>query len=507
MVRVAGKLPRSIDLSSIDLDRVLVLLYDAMPLDFDIQGLDPTITYIITEKSRTQMQEYLSKGFYCITTGVEYTDLTYDLIYEFLLTDYETNGQIYKAGRLHELYQNRLELFDSIMTILVSLRNRDASTFYQTVKYNLNSAIDGLNDIKNVIDFSKDMTGIQGKFQALEQKIMELTENAKTANPEALRLAQSKLQQLQLELDKKRQEIEILQSDNRELSDKVTTLTAASSDVVPAAKYNQLYADKQLADSQLGVLRAEKASLEQRLSAVNDVTTSAQPTDAFSNNAMIESLKTELELTKSVSPAEKVYGMLPIITDSIMLKTPYVLQLKEVKTSIYVNSLVKYTALLLKSALIRDRGQAPLIIIFDNLMDQFRIQKYKKHGYAINTAPNAPNFVVVTNDLSLLFLKETLRIQKYDFVMIIDRLGSIRNVAKSEKVVTYYLIDSPEDITDFKLDPQACIGFYANDGSCKYFTEPSPDTALLRGERRLSRIGINGWITEILRGLSVIENR
>ena len=161
---------------------------------------------------------------------------------------------------------------------------------------------------------------------------------------------------------------------------------------------------------------------------------------------------------------------------------------------------------MLKSGFVRSKGKAPLILVFDNLMDQFRINKYQKHGFAINSVPNPPNFVVVTNDLSILFLKEVLKIQKYDFVMVIDRLGALRSVANSDKTLTYYLIDSPEDISDFSLDPQACIGFYKNDGSCKYFTEPSPDTALIKGDRRVSRVGQNGWITEILRGLQIIEN-
>ena len=506
MIRVVGKLPKSIDVSGINLDRVLVLMFDGSPLDVDIHGVDPRITYIITNRRREQMAEYLDEGFYCVAFGVEYADLTYDMIYEFLLTDYELNSQMYKSSRLHDLYKNKLSLFDAIMTILVSIRNRDAASLTSAVKYNLEDAISGLNDIRNIIEFSQDMTGIQGKFQALEAKVKELTENAKTANPEAMEMAQASIQQLQSALDKKQQEIDILTSDNKDLSDKVNSLQAAGSDVVPASKFNQLMADKQLVDQQLAVARTEKASLEQRLAAVDKVAAVSTPTDAFGQAALIESLKQELELTKKVSPAEKVMGMLPIITDQLALKTPYVLQLKEIKPAVYMNSLIRWTVLMLKSGFVRSKGKAPLILVFDNLMDQFRINKYQKHGFAINSVPNPPNFVVVTNDLSILFLKEVLKIQKYDFVMVIDRLGALRSVANSDKTLTYYLIDSPEDISDFSLDPQACIGFYKNDGSCKYFTEPSPDTALIKGDRRVSRVGQNGWITEILRGLQIIEN-
>lgn len=507
MIRVVGKLPSSIDLSKVDSEGTLCLMFEGMPLDIDIFELDPTSTYIVTDRQRELMSEYLERGFYCLNCNVKYFDLTYEMLYGFMLTDYATNGQIYKANRLHELYVSRLDLFDAIITIFMSLRNRDSDTFYQTVKYNLNPVIDGLNDIRSIIEFSKDMTNIQGKFRALEVKIQELTQTTKLVNPEALQLAQEALRNIQINLDKKQQEIRILEEDNRALTSKVSGLTATSSEVVPVVKYNQLLADKQMADSQLSVLRSEKDALTARLASIKDVQSAAQPTDAFGSEAMIKSLKAELELTKSVSPAEKVYGMLPIITDSMSVKTQYILQFKEIKPTIYINSLLYWTSLVLKSAMIREARKAPIIVIFDNLMDQYRIQKYRKHGYSINQVPTAPNIVTVTNDLSLLFLKETLQIQKYDFVMIIDRLGSIRSVAKSDKTITYYFVDSPEDITDYNLDPQACIGFYKPDGTCKYFTEPSAEIAQLRGDKRVARIGQNGWMNEILGGLRIIEGK
>lgn len=498
---VVGELPKSVTAASISSNKILVLLFQGVRIEEDIQAYDPKITYIITDKPRESLESLVTAGYYAIKYDTGIYDLSVELIQEFLNTEYDMHKLAYKSRRLNELYKNKLSIYNAIHTILISLRNRDLSTFYTAVKYNLNSTIRELDSIRDIVELSKDFDGIQQRFRDYETEISKLTGELQQSNSEGFVAAQGQLLNLQKQLDQKQQEIDILKNDNHELASQVTSLAVTSNETVPVAKYNSLLQDKQICDNRISVLETERDNLKQQLEGLG--INSAEQTGVFSNAALIASLKHELELTKSVSPMERIEKMLPVITDDTVLKTPYVLQLKEVKPIIYLNSLIQWVQVYLRVNMIRAEKKAPLIIIFDNLMDNFRVAKYKKHGYAINSAPNLPNMVVVTNDLSLLFLKETIKIQNFNFIMVVDRLGSFKSVARSKKTITYYLVDSPSDIDDFNLEPNSCIGFYGDDGSCMYYTEPSPQIAALGGDLRIARIGQNAWMEKILRGLGI----
>ena len=507
MISVFGELPRSITLPQIDEDKALYLMFEGIDNPHDICKFLPSMTYIITDKSATEIGKLNELEFYNVMPGVKYADLTVDLIMNFLSVPYDINKGVCSARLLREHYARIKPTYDALMTILLSLKNRDVSGFYDAVKYNLSPVIAKLNDIRQLLQYSNNVDTIQQRFAELDNQLEELRGQVGVSNEEAVKVAAQEIEKLQAELKRKVQEVGLLEDEKSELVNKVNELMSATQDSVARSSYDTLLNDKKLTDQQYAALQIEVSNLRAKLKAVENLPKANLATDEFSKDGLIESLQKEIELFKSVTPAERIYGMLPIITNNVMLRAQYVLQLKEIKPAIYIDSLIGWTTLLLKSRYIRERGLHPIIVIFDNLIDQFRLAKYKKHGFCINTEPKGAQFVVVTNDCNLMFLKNVVEIQRYDFVMIIDRLGSARCVADSDKTVTYYLTDSPEDVTDFKLPADSCIMFNSDraDG-CAYHLEPDGSVAAIRGDKRWARMGQNKIIDNILKGLNVLED-
>ena len=139
-----------------------------------------------------------------------------------------------------------------------------------------------------------------------------------------------------------------------------------------------------------------------------------------------------------------------------------------------------------------------LIVIYDHLTD-LNQQKYTKLRYAINAAPDPSTPIVVTSNLTQAFLRNVLSIASYNYIVIIDRLGSFKLVTERTDSKNYFLIDSASDIDDFKLDPEKCIAYYDSKDTCAADVLPDPALATLGKRDRLFKIRQNEKLVKLFK--------
>lgn len=205
------------------------------------------------------------------------------------------------------------------------------------------------------------------------------------------------------------------------------------------------------------LLAGELEGVREQLESANVTIAGYRQSEAELNaNTVIIRLKEEIEeLGKSNINIDKMNKMLPAIGNKFAISAAKIVVLKEIKTAVYMNSLVRQMNAILRSRVNSEQHKTYCIVVFDMLMDQFRLFKYKKHGFAINKPPivTAKNDlqVVVTNQLDVSFLKGTLKLNTFDYLVVIDRLKLPVSAVKHSAATEFYLIDSYHDLEDFKI--------------------------------------------------------
>lgn len=266
-----------------------------------------------------------------------------------------------------------------------------------------------------------------------EEKYAQLSEEIKKS-AEIASKAEERATAAEAERDNAKAACDSLESQMREQVDAYNALVL---------KHNEL----------LENLHQCEESLEEATAKVEEYKKSEEDLNA---NTVIAALKSEIdELSKSNLSMEKISKQMPIIGSKFAISATKIIVLKEIKTAIYLNSLISQMNFILRRVVVGEQNRSFCIVVLDTLIDKFREFKYRKHGFSINKMPVVTDKndmqVIVTNNFDVSFLKNTLKLNTYDYLIVVDRLKLPESAVKHSSATVFCLIDSYHDIEDFKI--------------------------------------------------------
>lgn len=505
MVNVLGD---KVSVTFPDTEDDVYLFLDVTGQDWSqVRGKNPALTYIVTTKPLTECQDYIALGYFNILPNTIPKLITKNSLLNFMNTRYEDNRIKLVVDNLLPLYKQYGTTVGCIAELLQSIKSCNLETYRKLVKYNINPMVGVLDQLKMMVTLAEAMQGNATTIQAMQAEIAD----ARVKSAE-YSLLQQKFAELTTEREDLRHSLTMLKSEYNELKEKVAQDTASSImttsvNVSESPEYLALKKQLEQANLKLTELSAEYSRLQITAGIVtNDSGTEEDPKDR-----LITNLKKEIETLRSTSYVDMLRQRIPSVTQALALKADCILYLKEIKPQIYINSLIQWLEVLLRVRYRDLYHKTYLILVFDQLSNEYTIKKYDKRKWAINTTPNATASVVVTNEVSLGFLKDRLQIDQYDFLVVIDRLGNLRDVFDTPKTQKFYLVNTVNDVTDFNLDRNRCIGFFDQDADqfVKYHMSPTDATGGLTTsdfEKRAYKIYKDHVFDKILIEIGVMPN-
>lgn len=423
-----------------------------------IQYKNPTLTYIVTTKPLEQCQEHIALGFYNIITSAVPKMITKLFLLNFMNTTYEDNRIKLVVDNLLPLYKQYGNTVGCITELLRSIKTCNLETYHKLVKYNLGPMMDMLDQLGAMFVLADALSGNAKTIQEMQAEVADA--RVKTAE---YNLLQQKLAELTTEKEDLKQSLNILRSEYHQLQDKVAhdneAKIASSVNVLESSAYLSVKQELDITKQQLEELTSQYNKLQITSGIItNDEGTAEDPKDR-----LIANLKKEIANLRDMDYIEVLSKKIPAVTPAVSLKAECILYLKEIKPQIYVNSLVFWMNMYLQIKYAKTEKKTYLIVIFDQLSNECVVRKYSKRGWAINTTPNKGANVVVTNEVSLGFLRDRLQIDKYDFLVVIDRFGNLKDVFDTPKTQKFYLITTVNDVSDYRLDKNRCIGFFTQE--------------------------------------------
>lgn len=501
-------------------------IQDDLTLFMDIRGqsLDkiamenPVTTYIVTTKSLEQARHYICAGFYNLMYGCDPKTLTLKTIVGFLNTKYEDNRIKLVVDNLVPLYNEYGSAIGCINGLLSSIKSGDLLKFSQLVQYNLPTMQDSIAMIELMYGLSKAFYDNRSQLEEMRTA----TDKLATKDMEILQY-KSRIDELNTRVADIQVDFKALTEQYKQAQAEIAKLMAKGNEVETVTShpvYLELMSAFNQVKDELAATKAENTGLR----ATSGISLTNNDGNLDGKDQLILRLREELAAAQSVTWDATMLKRIPAVTKSVSLQAKKILYFKEIRPAVYVNSLIFWLDVFLKKSITEPHGKSYLILVFDQLVDQYTCQKYSKRNWALNGQPNANTSVVVTNEVSLDFLKGTLNIQAYDFLIVIDRFHLFADVFDTPTTERFYLINTPNDIVDFKLDPNRCIGFfewskeeYDENGKvqvvpdssappCKYLVYPT-DIRLARAatETRAYKMVKDGFWRDILKGAGILD--
>lgn len=483
----------------------IVLFLDINHQDIEqLSAKNPQLTYIITTRKLEEYKSLLDLGFFNIVFEVNPADVSQKYIIKFLETKYTDNRLQVIINALIPLYREYGNAVNCISALLVSIREADLEAYETLIKFNLDTMQEAVSQIELMYTLAASLYSDKDNLEKMKDSI-ELV-NRKDSD---IQMYKSKIDELFISLENSRQDVSMLSSQFKEAQSQIAELSTREVDIDAVQKHPAFVQLKQQFDTTTVALADTEEEFKKLQLAAGILNMDGEGMDT--KDKVIAQLRKDLYTVKTTSWDQLMDKQIPAVTDNVTLNAQAILYIKEVKPTIYINSLAFWLSTYLTIKYQKEQHKTFIVIVFDPLINQFSRTKYAKRGWAINAIPNANTGIVVTNTVSLDFLKGTLHINEYDFVVVIDRFGLMKDVVSARIVHKYCLINTPNDIGDYCLDPQRCIGFFNvppdQAPPCKYVVSTT-DSKLytMETERRSYKVFKDGIWVDILREIGVIEN-
>lgn len=448
---------RQINLSDIDCsyDKHLFIDIDKGDLS-ELNTLAPTITYIITNRHLSDLDDFISRGYFNITTVTSASQITKNLIKSFLSQDYEDNQLKTISIRLAETYTAHGATVNDLQTALKALRDDDAVTFADIMSKSLTDILAAMSDIDAMVAYSKSLSSSKTNISQLmsDSKMLERFAEERDKYQTLYETEKANYAALGTEYSEAQETI----SDLRQAcAQKIVTDDQVRNSklfIDLQAQYDAAVSERQVKTQELEKLRSE---MEEQIKLL---TTSQK-------DEIIRRLKDELTKAQSMSYDKLLEGKLPVLRDSTTLDAEHVLYFKELRPTVYINSLIRWMNAYLRTRYEGMQHKQFIILVLDPLIDQNTVDKYTKHGWSINIAPATDNRIVITNIFDYIKLKQEFALNKYNLVVVIDRCHLRKNAVAMKRAQSYYFINTPNDINDYNLEPCECIGFFSSIAASK----------------------------------------
>lgn len=465
----------------------------------ELETLAPTATYIITNRHLSELDDYVSKGYFNITTVTSVSQITKRFIAEFIQQDYNDNQLKTISMRLAETYSDKCTTIDDLRVALEALRDDDAVTFADIMSKGLADILDAMKDIDAMVAYSKSLSSYKTSISQLMSDSKQL---------EAFATDREKYRQ---KYEDEHNKYSALDAELREAQATIADLRLACSQKVVTddqiknsklfldmqAQHNAAMAEKQVAQNELEALRNE---MQEKI----DLLSTSQ------KDEVIKRLKDELAKAQSMSFDMILEGKLPVLQDSTTLDAENVIYFKEVRPTVYINSLIRWMNAFLRTRYEGIQHKQFLLLVFDPLIDQNTLDKYNKHGWAINTAPSGDSRVLITNIFDYTRLKKEFTLNKYNLLVVFDRCHLRKNAVLMKRAKSFYFINTPNDISDYNLEPCECIGFFDGIGASKTMQDPkyhivpwAPELIADSIDKRSGKFTSDAVFTKIFSSLSI----
>lgn len=463
-------------------DKDLHLYLDLGSLQLSSVMLTPKETsYVVSVRPYMKLLPVIEQGYYNVVSVPDVTMITETFLTNFLATDYEDNRLKISSIILSIEYTQHKDTATAAAKLLTAIRDNDYDTYYSVAKLNLGNIIDALADIPKLIKFSDELKATALSFDTMRQKIGSV-----------LKL-EEKLQQYEQSISTVTEELSNECATNQQLKSQLIALQSDTSvsDELASAKQQLLKLQQEHTKLKLDYNTA-KLKLS-RLQVEKDVSDE----DLSSDAKMIKRLTMQLDKIRNASADVVLAESLPIINNSTAITLSKILYLKEVRTAVYMNSLIAW---LLKYISVKHYNG--LILVYDPLYNQFDRRKYESRGWKINTIID--NHLMIINNLSLQYLRDTVNLNDFDKVIVIDRLHVEKDIFEHGCVSKYYLVNTINDPEEYNLPPDRCVCFSspiqtADDRVPKYFMTPGDATLTVTAtDKRMYKIKQDGVFPSIL---------
>lgn len=439
----------------------LFLFIDISHRDFaELQTHIPQNTYILTTRPLSQCKPLLDVGFFNLLYDVDPKTITMKTLLSFLDTKLEDNRLKLAIDELIPIYERSKTNIGCVTALLDAIRQADVTQYQALIRHNLSAMRDSMKDIELAYALAKPFAQNPDAVADLNKVKQDLT---------VAEASIAKKDEINQKLTVKLTEISVqLKSLQQQYTEAQKQLAEMASNTVEVSKIEST-------ESFLA-LQAENTKLKEELAAVQAENGTLRSTSGISLSGDLDSKDSLiLELRKSLDDAinsnwsDIMSAQLPAITDAVSLKARKILYIKEVRKMPYTVGLIRYYDKIVET-MSKNSKFTTLILVFDPLINQFMVEKYsspyrnsqgkeKSRKWAINSQPVAGSHVVVTNIVSMDFLKGILKIDQYDYLIVVDCFGLYKDVIDTPATERFYLVSTVNDHQTFGLDPNRCIGF------------------------------------------------
>lgn len=443
----------------------------------ELQSYDPTMTIILGGDTEL----YKSCGFYYSFSSLD-EEKANEFANQILALGVSESYELHKAMYNEEIIRSGKAKYgdtaSSLFALLKAFKDNDYRTIEDIITYGLDSMYENVKNLTTIMQTTEGDSTWEIKYQRLKKEHQKLVISYNNAAMELSNLR--KLPDPSADKALLQDRVEELQDKNAELVKKLSDVSIKLGNAVTKEKYDE-------AMSRLDIAEVQVKELVKQL---KEHSTVAKETSEFIDTAdkdIIRTLRERIEELEQ-SGGKSIDEMLPIIDDRFVLnaKSNNIIYIKDIKTVSFVGTLIEYFKVRVRSA--NRAGKPAILIIYDNLNGLSTV-KYKKYGYSVNEADlDSTNPIIVTNNLTKNFLRDELNISSYELVIIIDRLGTPKFVLDRKDVKPLYLINTPNDITDYSLDPKRCIAYYDSNGECFADVIPSSDYAFFDKKTRMAKL-------------------
>lgn len=426
----------------------------------ELQTHVPINTYILTTRPLVQCKPLLDAGFFNLLYGVDPKTITMKTLLGFLDTKLVDNQLKLAIDELIPIYERSKTNIGCVTALLDSIRQADIKQYQSLIRHNLSSMQDAMKDIELAYALAKPFSQNPDAIADLNKTKQDLSvaEAAMAKKDEINQKLTVKLTEISVQLKTLQQQYAEAQSQLAEMASN----TVEMSKIESTDSFLALQAENTKLKEELAVIQAENNTFR----STSGITISG---DLDSKDRLILELRKSLDDAINSNWSETMSAQLPAITDAVSLKARKILYLKEVRKMPYTIGLVRYYDKIVET-MSKDSKFTTLILVFDPLINQFMVEKYsspylnspdkeKSRKWAINSQPVAGSRVVVTNIVSMDFLKGVLKIDQYDYLIVVDCFGLYKDVIDTPATERFYLVATVNDYQTFGLDPNRCIGF------------------------------------------------
>lgn len=445
----------------------------------ELQEYDPTTTIILGG----DIELYKSCGFYYSFSSLD-EEKANEFAKQIQAAGIQESYELHKAMYNEEVIRAGKEQFgdtaSSLFALLKAFKDCDYKAIETIIAYGLDSMYEDVKSLTQIMNTAEADSTWEIKYQHLKKEHQKLVIDFNSAARELSEYRKRPDASADIALLQDR--LEELQGKNADLVKKLADAKSKIDTMVSREEYDEV-------KSKFDVVEAQANEYARQLEEKSAVGV-AKETSEFADPAdkeIIHTLRERIELLEQ-GGGKDIDEMLPIIDDKFVLnaKSNNILYIKDIKTVSFVGTLIEYFTVKVRSAV--RKGMNAILIVYDNLNGLSSV-KYRKYGYTINEAPeDVSKPIIVTNNLTKNFLRDELNISSYELVIIIDRLGTPKFVLDRKDVKPLYLVNTPNDITDYSLDPKRCIAYYDSKGECFADVIPSGEYAHMDKKTRMAKL-------------------